>query len=242
MESWPPNDQPQGSSVNLLLDKLTLDDVSVTSSTAAASFGNFLAHLSVPFMELGNLMADDYKDSECGKIVSEFKIPSVEKLTLAVCSGLDHPKAALKAARATITDLTVLTYCGDEKDIPSRRQLLKYLTRLIRKAAKLKSLTVREHCHVRLRLSSRMIEAIEGCATITQFRLIHETRSDERQDPDIRRALARNNELARFVASPSTYPTQSLPSLILQFDNCPSGRFMLARCLPEVLSFEHLVF
>ena len=88
-----------------------------------------------------------------------------------------------------------------------------------------------------------MIKAIEGCATITQFSLIHEGRYyvDRPLNSKIRRALARNNELARFVASPSTYPTHSLPSLMVQFDQCPSGRYMLARRLPEMLSFDDLV-
>jgi hypothetical protein len=88
-----------------------------------------------------------------------------------------------------------------------------------------------------------MIKAIEGCATITQFSLIHVIRPefDRSPNPEIHRALARNNDLARFVSCPSTYPTHNLPSLIVQFDQCPSGRFMLARRLPEMLSFEDLV-
>jgi hypothetical protein len=102
---------------------------------------------------------------------------------------------------------------------------------------------VKECGNIRLRLPSWMIEAIERCATITQFSLIHERQPelDRPLNPEIRRVLARNNELARFVASPITYPTDKLPSLMVQFDHCPSGRFMLACRLPEMISFEDLV-
>ena len=238
--AWPPNDWSQGSCHNFHLDKLILDSVRFFNTASAASFGIFFAHLSVSVMALHSLYAD-HDDIECRKIVSEFKIPSVEKLTLGVfCS---HSKAALKAARDSVTDLTFITRCKCYRDIPDRDEELKYLTRMIRKAAKLKSLLIEEHYYVRVRLSSRMIEAIEGCATITRFAVIHDMRPnlDEPPTPQLRRILARNNELACFVASPSTFPTDKLPSLILQFDNCPSGRYMLARCLPEVLSFQHLM-
>ena len=238
--SWFPSDRPQGSSAIVHLDKLMMKRVHFTSATAASSFGNFLDHLSVAVMVLGSLEADDFEDVECRKIVSEFKIPSVEQLTLTSCCS--HTKTALKAARATVTDLTVVTCCDNDCEIPGRYEELQSLARTIRRAAKLKSLLIEEHYHYRLRLPSRMIKAIDGCATITQFAAIHDIRPDlDRPLPlQLQRTLARNNELARFVASPSTYPTHSLPNLILQFDQCPSGRYMLVRRLPEVLSFEHL--
>ena len=195
--------------------------------------------LALVLDSLNGPLFNDQDATEGRKIVSEFKIPSAEQLTLICC---DHAKAALKAARATVTDLTFVTCCKSNFDIPFRDQQLQYLTRMIRRAAKLKSLRIEERYHVRLRLSSRMIEALEGCATITQFAAIHDFRPDLDRPlpPQLRRILDRNNELARFVASPSTYPTDNLPSLIVQFDQCPSGRYMLARRLPEMLSFEDL--
>ena len=243
--SWWSTDRSQGSSVALPhLDKLLLQSVWFHTSAAAASFGNFLAQLSVPVVELGGLRTDDHNNIECKRVLSEFKIPSaVEQLTMGEALSLDYIKAALKDATATVTDLTVVTFCVYKKDIPSRDKILENLTRLIQGTAKLQSLTLKERYYEQLILPSQMIKAIEGCATITQFSVIHDVRSDldRPPSPEIRRALARNNELARFVASPSTYPTHRLPSLILQFNEYPAGRFMLARGLPEMLSFDDLV-
>ena len=101
--AWPPNDRSQDSSHNFHLDKLMLESVRFLNTSSAASFGNFFAHVSVSNMVLGNLTADDHEDIACRKIVSEFKTPSVEKLTLAIYSD-PILKAALKAARATVTD------------------------------------------------------------------------------------------------------------------------------------------
>jgi hypothetical protein len=241
--AWPPNNRSQGASHNLHLDELNMESVRFFNEASAASFGIFLAHLSVSVMKFGALTA--YGDNECDKIVSEFIVPSVEQLTLAACISFDHVKAALNAATATATNLTVGTCCDNNSNTSSRDKVLETLTSLICGAAKLQSLTVKEIFEVPIILPSRMIEAMEGCATITQVSLFHEDYNgdlclDDPQNPEIRRILARNNELARFVASPSTYPTHRLPFLIVQFDQCPSGRYMLARRLPEMLSFQHL--
>jgi hypothetical protein len=137
VQSWPLNDRLQGASVNLNLDKLLLRDVSFTSSAAAASFGNFMAHLSVRVVELGLLYCSS-DDIECNRIISEFKIPSVvEQLTLGACGDFDYYKATLKAATTTVTDLTVLTYCADDRYVSSRNKELENLTCLIRGTAKL---------------------------------------------------------------------------------------------------------
>ena len=240
--SWWSNDRLQGSFHIVHLDKLILNCVQFLNTAAAASFGNFLSHLSVPVMELGYL-SGARDNIDCKKIVSEFMIPSVRELTLGSFVVLYHVKAALNAATATATNLTVGTFCPYDEDIPSRNKVLENLTSLIRGTAKLQSLTVKERSFKQLILPSWMIEAIEGCATITQLSLLHKyvPHLDEPLNPGIRRTLARNKKLALFVASPSTYPIHSLPSLIVQFDHCPSGRYMLARRLPEVLSFEDLV-
>ena len=58
------------------------------------------------------------------------------------------------------------------------------------------------------------------------------------------RIATRNRTLARFVANPSTFPSSdAMRSLMNQFannNNCPSGRFMLARGLPEAIAFDKI--
>ena len=54
----------------------------------------------------------------------------------------------------------------------------------------------------------------------------------------LRRITARNRTLERFVASPTTYPTNRLLDLMRRFDYSPTGRYLLARRLPELFSFQ----
>ena len=238
--AWPPNDRSKGSAHNFHLDKLILYRIRFLSTASAASFGYFFAHLSVSNVVLGCLMAGEQTDKACRMIVSEFKVPSVEKLTLRSCCK--HAKAALEAARSTVTHLTVETpVMAKNRDIPSRSEEMKYLTRLIQGTAKLQSLNVTRHYYMQMREPGWTVKALERCATITQFAPIYfhfHYAANQQLNPEIRRILTRNNDLARFVANPSTYPADKLPSLIIQFHQCPSGRFMLARCLPELLSLQ----
>ena len=48
----------------------------------------------------------------------------------------------------------------------------------------------------------------------------------------------RNRDLARFIANPRACPSRDgLLALISQFDNSPTGRYMLARCFPGIPAF-----
>ena len=84
-----------------------------------------------------------------------------------------------------------------------------------------------------------VLDVIEACATVTQIQL------GEFQIDSVKRRLGkleafatRNCELARFVANPRAYPSgDELLALMSQFDNCPTGRYMLARCFPAIPSF-----
>ena len=84
------------------------------------------------------------------------------------------------------------------------------------------------------------MDAIEACATVTHIQLsslppIDFTESEERQK--LQEIATRNRELALFVANPDAYPSgDELLALMRQFNKCPTGRYMLARCYPEIPS------
>ena len=223
---------PTGDSAatTLNLDTLILDDITFTSSIAATNFTHLLAHTGVSALELVALLDENYY---------EFIMPSsVEELTLYPSCGIKHFQAALDAGMATVTKLSVYLMPRDEKNETPKK--LESLTRMIRGAVKLKSLTI----HSRGHKLPQLLQALEACATVTE---IHVNDNDGDGIPyalpvpevqPLRRITARNSELGQFVASPSTFPNDKLLTLMRQFNNCPTGLYMLTRRLPEVFSFE----
>ena len=86
------------------------------------------------------------------------------------------------------------------------------------------------------------MNAIEACTTVLHIELELRYTPIAYRSAAVRRKLqviaTRNRELARFVADPRAYPTgNEMLALMGQFDNCPTGRYMLARCFPEIYSF-----
>ena len=86
-----------------------------------------------------------------------------------------------------------------------------------------------------------VMDAIEACPSVTQIQHDHQFRQSGLRRSAVQRKLqaiaARNRALARFVADPRAYAGDELLTLMRQFDNCPTGRYMLARCLPGIPSF-----
>ena len=83
---------------------------------------------------------------------------------------------------------------------------------------------------------------MEACTTITRIALDY---NGGRGDYDgnvsvvqLRSFATRNVQLALFTASPSTYPNDQLLDLMRQFDNCPTGRYRLARSLLGMFTFQ----
>ena len=184
------------------------------------------------------------------RIVSEFRMPSVEQLIVAQGCCLDHFQAALAAGTTTITHLTVGITLYNHTENTTK---LEAMTSMIRRAVRLKSLTIKRGTDdppIHPPLS--FFQALEACATITEIKVeipdqSGNNSSDEhrllspRDAQHFQRITARNQKLALFLANPMTYPTHQLPTLMRQFDNhCPTGRYLLSRCLPEILAFNQI--
>ena len=96
-----------------------------------------------------------------------------------------------------------------------------------------------------LRLEDRCpienLNIIIACPTVTQIQLDRRYPPDDFRPAFVQQTLqaiaSRNRELARFMDNPRTYPGDELLTLIREFDNNPTGRYMLARCFPAIPSF-----
>ena len=250
-----PNDGTRDA-VIVALDKLVLIDIDFIGSTAASNFANFVARISASELELATLLLDydddgddDYDDDDMRKrsIVYKMQLPAVEKLTLRSKCRLEHFKAALKTGTSLVVELDVAIDL-DEAKASKKKNLL---ARFIRGAVKLRSLTIHFHSVIRHRRPPVLFfQAVEACATVTTIQTPfnawensycpYQVRFSPREQHLLQRIATRNVELGRFVASPSTYPTDKLLTLMGQFNNCPSGLYMLTRRLPGVFSFDKL--
>ena len=82
-----------------------------------------------------------------------------------------------------------------------------------------------------------VMDVIESCATITQIQMDDSFPPTDCRRLKLQTVATRNRELALFVASPRVYPGDMLLKLLRQFDNSPTGRYMLARCFAEIPYF-----
>ena len=217
----------------LKLDKLVLNHVGFKASTAATKFADFVAHLSVSALVLGGLQ-DEEND--------EFKMPSVEQITLCPTCKIKHFRAALDAGMSTITRLTVdFDFEPCEVDVATEK--VESLTHMIQGAVKLNSLSIQTYgCDLRSLPLRQLFQAVEACASVTEIR-VNEDDGDPHDftDSEVRqlhRIATRNRELEQFVANPSTFPNAKLVTLMRQFNNCPTGLYLLTRRLPEAFSFQ----
>jgi hypothetical protein len=215
-----------------------LDQIKLETLSAATHFAHLLSHMSVSALVLGSLKDEEY----CA-----FKMPAVECLTVHRALEIRHFQAALDAGMATVTRLIVIFDFDDENETTKK---LESLTRMIRGAVQLNSLTIQTHGRNPLTVSPprQLFQALEACASITEIQVNNEdgnpryfTELNVRQ---LRRITARNSKLGTFVAHPSTFPNDKMLALMLQLHHCPTGLYMLTRRLPEMFSFQkgHCLF
>ena len=244
---------PSGGSASttLNLDKLIVQHIFFRTSFSTTNFAQLLAHMSVSALQLGKLFPSynlemhedlnylfDKRDDEFTKLIgSGFKMISVEELTLDYGCRSKLFQAAMDAGMATVTRLRVEF---SDEDEPEKK--MESLTRIIQGAVKLKSLTIQNYViYGRSQLSPPrpLFQALEACASVTEIHVNNSNRHDftESEVRQLHRITARNSELGQFMANPITFPNDKLLSLMRQFNDCPSGLYMLARRVPEAFSF-----
>jgi hypothetical protein len=210
-----------------------------------------LSHMSVSALELGTIhpqvasgtdedVGND-EDSVTKRILSGFRMPSLECLTLSSSCKDNHFRAAFDAGMSTVKKLTVELYQYNEACDTTEK--LESLARMIRGAVKLNSLTIHNHSRRNPLCPPRQfLQALEACATVTDIDVNqHDGNPHDFTEPEVqqlRLITTRNSELGHFVANPSTFPNDKILTLMIQLSDCPSGLYILTRRLPEVFSFE----
>ena len=213
------------------LNVLAMTEIEIETATAKSIFENcVVAHNNVGELELGWINCWAVADTV------PFKMPSAEHLILK--GGCVNLPEVLEAGRATVTSLYVYFEC-DHWDTTERLELL---ANFIRDAVRLQTLRIEnDSSDPQVSPPPQFLQAVEACATVTTID-VDDFDPPTFFSPEVEQQLEaiawRNRDLARLVASPSTYPIGRLPSLMLRLGNCPTGRYMLARCLPGMVSFE----
>ena len=254
--SFPPDQEEASldSSPVLALDELHIGAadynrgaVAFPNPAAVTAFTHLLQRMTYSVLEIGNVSVQDgsqtcCRDTSTEYIVSELFQPSVGQLTI-------HPDCQLRlypaALKSGIASVLVNIHC-DRRDTTER---LKLITGMIRDSVQLQSLALYFNTGCRgYDPPPPFLPALEASASITRLQVNREHMSLLRDPPgfspdqvlQMRNITARNEELARFEANPSIYPIENWLVLVRCFDNCPTGRYRLARHLPEVFSLETL--
>jgi hypothetical protein len=139
----------------------------------------------------------------------------------------------MKAGKSSVVNLWVAVQ-------RHKHTKLSILARMIRGAIKLNKVTLRNLARSPwLRPERAFFQRVAANSTLTRMELV---RMHSKAVARLQGIATRNTELARFVASPSTYPIDAVLSLANQFsnDHCPTGLYVLARSFPEVIAFDKI--
>ena len=122
---------------------------------------------------------------------------------------------------------------GEETSDEEKNAQLRIVSELIKPSVD--ELTLTDCCPI------EVMDVIEACATVTQIQLDNDNPPrnflpDANQEK-LQEIATRNRALACFVANPRTYPDDELLKLMRQFDNSPTGRYMLAQSFPGIPFF-----
>ena len=234
----------------LFLDRLSLGQVDFKDSAAAIEFANFAAHMNIATLELGRITVgdggfgdddsyDDCYDDELNLVISKLVMPSVERLVFGTDGyRFDTFTLVFEAAKTSVSDLVVV-FTDNERD-----KLEKYdaLSCMIQGAVQLRRLKITDPTFADALPPPDFFQAVEANATITEIlvSISDWVVLDPEEMQRLQRFTPRNMELARFVASPGTYPLHMLLALMCQFNKSPTGRYMMTRCLPSVFSFDSI--
>jgi hypothetical protein len=234
----------------LAVEEFILNQVIFDNLTMTSNFANLVHAMGVSALSLGTLICWNEND-EGGvlhvamRIVSELVKPSVQQLKLLDSCKMHYFQAALSAGTAAfLIELNVSIECY----VAEATSKVYVLRRFIGEAVQLQSLAIFPN-HLTVFLLRSLVETLEACSTITRIEVgnydaegVPQVQPIAARDADIvlqfRQIAARNDKLAQFMASPNTYSKDQLLDLLQQFDHCPTGRYRLARTLPEVFNFQ----
>ena len=227
------------------LEQLVLNHVTFEDATAADAFTNhFAAHIGVYDLVLGpinvhlfwnNELQDDTEFSN--RLVTQLIQPSLEVLEFKHACELKHFQAALEAGTAWVMNLIVYL----DSNPSDKTAKFNALANFVRDATELKLLALQGHQNGDDAIAyPPFFHALDYCYTITEIQMNENVQSNfsPKELQHLERVTSRNVALEHWIASPVTYPHDQLLTLMRQFDPCPTGRYLLARGLPEMFNFQ----
>jgi len=225
------------------LDKMILNDVTFTSRSASLAFADNLApRLNIAEIELGTMKcAFRDHDKRLKRIVSSLiRSETLKRLRLQMYCPRAPCIAALVAGISTVEELYF--ECGQlrESEIKFCR-LIKSITEMV----KLKVLHIKLFCFgIDPKPKKRFFQAIDANATLTEIKIEEQGNRNISFNKEeiqwLEGRAKRNRNLRRLIENPGEFSDKEVLVLMLQLQNCPTGRLQLARALP-VAFFRHAV-
>lgn len=225
------------------LDKLALDNVRFHCKESALAFANLVSTLNIKDLELGNIDCShnrvEYYAILYNMILHILDNSLVKRLKFRYLrqSSYTAPvlfNTALLAGKSTVEDLHVEIYGIFDliSDI---------FVRAFPVLTKLKTLRLHLFGNYEMKpdAKKKFFQAIDAGVTLTGIRVdVQQEEEGNSFSPQELRLLRdgrteRNATLQRFVECPPQVSQKELLVLMLQLQNCPTGRFQVARNLPK---------
>ena len=168
------------------------------------------------------------------RIVAKLVKPSVEQLSLTRLCRTKHFQIAMELGKGSVINLWVAL----QHEQHPKLQMLAGM--MIRDAVQLNNLTLRNLAHRPwLRPDAAFFHNVTACTTLTRLQLM---RLHSKAVSQLQNIVTRNTELARFMATPTTFMIEARWNLVSQFatTNCPTGLYLLTRALPAVIPFDKI--
>lgn len=126
----------------------------------------------------------------------------------------------------------------NDNEEETNKTCMRIVSELFKSSLEQLTFTWRRGCDFRI---EEIMDVIEACATVTQIQQLDSSQTPYAFETPLQQKLqaivTRNRELADFIVNPRAYPGNDLLALMSNFDNIPTGRYMLACHFPGIPSF-----
>ena len=171
------------------------------------------------------------KNSTAALALNKLTVNHVDFVELSVATLFSNFTTRLTYPALCLGDISI-GHCEEDDNEEKKIECMRVWSGLIKPSVQ--QLVLMNSCPI------QVMDAIEACSAVMQIQL-DDTMPLAFRPAAVQQRLqaiaTRNHELARFVANPRLYPGDELLALLHKFDKIPTGRYMLARCFPEIPSF-----
>jgi len=219
------------------LDKLILGHVRIFYNLPAELlFADLVARLKIKALSLDlvhwNRTRGARGEAEgLTRFISSLVVLTVKRLDILGSCPFDVFRPALRAIKTTLEELSlVLT-----NPLPDHRGKVEFLTKEMPDMASFQAvrITCGDRTRIHPEIKRQFLREVDACNTLTEIQVDDVGNGNFSQDEIqwLRGRAERNRNLRLLKSSPLTFPQRELLVLMLKLQNCPSGRFELARAL-----------